>query len=55
MQLEELNKAAFLQRIAELEQENRNLRHQLEVKNKLEEPPQNHWDKVSKNLYKALV
>jgi len=53
MQLEELNKAAFLQRIAELEREVRDLRHQLEVKTKLEAPPKTKWEKVSKHLYQA--
>lgn len=55
MQIEELNKAAFLQRIEELEREVRDLRHQLDVKKRLEQPPQNKWDKVSKALYQALT
>lgn len=55
MQIEELNKAALLQRIEELEREVRDLRHQLEVKTKLEAPAKNHWDKVSKKLYEALT
>lgn len=55
MQLEELNKAAFLQRIEELEREVRDLRHQLEVKTKLEAPAKTNWDKVSKALYQALT
>lgn len=55
MQLEELNNAALLQRIQELQQEVANLRELLKVKTTLEEPPQNNWDKVAKNLYKALT
>jgi len=55
MQLEELNNAALLQRIQELQQEVANLRELLKVKTTLEAPPQNSWDKVAKNLYKALT
>lgn len=55
MQIEELNKAAFLQRIEELEREVRDLRHQLDVKKRLEEPPKNKWDKVSKAFYQELT
>jgi len=55
MQLEELNNAALLQRIQELQQEVANLRELLKVKTTLESPPQNSWDKVAKNLYKALT
>jgi hypothetical protein len=59
MQLEELTEGfsntALLQRIQELQQEVANLRELLKVKTTLEAPPQNSWDKVAKNLYKALT